>query len=608
MTRHHIYRDASGVPVYKKTKGDDGKWRAAHPVGDIWVRCVKGQCEHDVPLYNLPEINDAVRDGAEIFLCEGERDADVLTGLGKVATTGPNGSDWKHTDALRGAAKVTIVRDFDHHGKGQQRAERVRAALAGAVKVVTVLSPPSGINDAAEAIEECGKVLGDFWVVPPETSLRRVLDAANAVESDIVRRSAHSYRVTCGHPEHADYNPSCDLDWSRDDVGEGRVLVKCRTCEATTAEIIAGWGLRLADLFDVRPGENPDDPKVSDAEDDADEYAGGWGPAGSDKVKILSGTFDPPRTKWFCRSDGVALLYAGRIHHVAAESESGKSLAFQVAALEVLAAGGRVLWLDFDDSELSVIGRLVQMGGDLLAVEERFDYRRPDAKPDKGPAARYFDALVDGGYDLVIFDGVTAAMNVWSLSGRVEDEYEKWVTGAPRRFARGGAAVVLIDHVVKSTDNRGRFAIGSQQKMNAVDGAHFTFDLHEPFRRGSRGHATIRVGKDRPGFIRQHAGEVRKADRTQPAAEFFITSSSGGAMTVRLDSPMDDVDRLMDDPAQHLDDKVREVVRRIEDMGLTEAVRRAPNQREALALLRKVGIRGDDAFLKPAVSYLRNEG
>jgi hypothetical protein len=37
-----------------------------------------------------------------------------------------------------------------------------------------------------------------------------------------------------------------------------------------------------------------------------------------------------------------------------------------------------------------------------------------------------------------------------------------WMRLLPKRFAAAGAAVVVIDHVVKNRDDQGRYAIGGQ--------------------------------------------------------------------------------------------------------------------------------------------------
>ena len=80
--------------------------------------------------------------------------------------------------------------------------------------------------------------------------------------------------------------------------------------------------------------------------------------------------------------------------------------------------------------------------------------------------------------------------------------------------------------MTKSNDGRGRFAIGSQAKMNGLTGAAFTIEIIEPCGIGLIGRVSIRVGKDRPGRIREKAGEFRASDRTQPIAEVVVDAKT----------------------------------------------------------------------------------
>jgi hypothetical protein len=69
----------------------------------------------------------------------------------------------------------------------------------------------------------------------------------------------------------------------------------------------------------------------------------------------------------------------------------------------------------------------------------------------------------------------------------------------------------MIDHVVKSKDERGRFAVGSQHKMAGINGASYVFSVTEPFAPGAHGQATVLITKDRPGQVRKTAVEHKRA-------------------------------------------------------------------------------------------------
>ena len=49
--------------------------------------------------------------------------------------------------------------------------------------------------------------------------------------------------------------------------------------------------------------------------------------------------------------------------------------------------------------------------------------------------------------------------------------------------------MLLVDHVTKSKDDRGRYAIGAQAKLAGIDGAAYSVKMVSPFGRGRTGRA-----------------------------------------------------------------------------------------------------------------------
>lgn len=260
----------------------------------------------------------------------------------------------------------------------------------------------------------------------------------------------------------------------------------------------------------------------------------------ADLGPILDGTYVPEVPDLMARSDGLGLLYRGRVHSIHAESESGKSLLCQWEAAQRLNAGERVVYLDFESDAASVARRLLDLGADPKAVRQRFDYRRPEVAPGTGtPEAAAWLELLTGDYSLIVLDGVTEAMDVLAPRGSGVDVNERiagWLKRYPKRLAEStGAAVVLIDHVVKSTESRGRHAIGGQHKLAGLTGAAYTVEVKDQPRRGHVGVLHLNIGKDRPGAIRPHCGPML-ADRTQLAAVVRI-DGTGDRIEVTLTAP-----------------------------------------------------------------------
>ncbi|MFF0122947.1 AAA family ATPase [Micromonospora arida] len=275
-----------------------------------------------------------------------------------------------------------------------------------------------------------------------------------------------------------------------------------------------------------------DEPEPGD-----DQSTGGWAP--EDLTAILDGNYEPELPKLLPRTDGVALLYPGRVHSLHGESESGKSMVAQAETARVLVEGGTVTYVDFEsDAALVVGGRLLPMGVPRDAISQRFKYVRPQFDYGVSLESRAaFKVLVSQPADLCVIDGVTEALVTFGKAGRNEDEFTDWFRRLPKKIARKtGAAVVLIDHVTKDSEKRGRFALGSQAKMNALDGAAYTAEVKRALGQGMEGLIELRVGKDRPGQVRPKCGAFQK-DRTQLAAWVWVDSTDRKTIKVKVDPP-----------------------------------------------------------------------
>lgn len=258
-----------------------------------------------------------------------------------------------------------------------------------------------------------------------------------------------------------------------------------------------------------------------------------WTPV--DIEAILSGEYVPEQPGVAYRADGVGLLYAGKINAIIGESESGKSWFAQDCCRQVLADpnGGDVVYVDYESSAADVVGRLMMLGVPAEVLRVRFRYVHPDLAAHRSPGG--FEGLLATTQALVVVDGVTDALGTEGLSLLDNDEIGTWHRRVLRPLAvRTGAAVLLVDHVTKSADARGRFAIGGQHKISAIDGAALLAEVTEPFGRGMRGVARIRISKDRPGGLRPHGGEFRAADRTQDVAVFVLDASQPGNLTTSM--------------------------------------------------------------------------
>lgn len=201
------------------------------------------------------------------------------------------------------------------------------------------------------------------------------------------------------------------------------------------------------------------------------------------------------------RTDGRKLLYAGRDHTVFGETEAGKSwFALECVAVE-MRMGRDVVYIHYEEGDPgSTIERLLVLGVTAEHIRRHLRFVAP-ARPVRGA---WLAPLLDPPPVLVVHDGVNEAMSLHGDDTNQSDGAATFRRTIIKPFLAVGAASLSCDHVVKNSDSRGRYAIGSGHKVNAIDGAAFFMENIEPFGRGLRGASSVYVTKDRPGQLRAH--------------------------------------------------------------------------------------------------------
>lgn len=255
-------------------------------------------------------------------------------------------------------------------------------------------------------------------------------------------------------------------------------------------------------------------------------------PLGRIVAGIEAGEITGPAPKLLRRTDGAALLYPGILHSLAGEPEAGKGWIALAACTEVLTGGGKALYIDFEDSAENVTHRLLALGTPGDVITGRLAYVAPDEAPEPG----IVDALAaDGPWEIVVLDGMSEAYSLLGLDASSNQDVPAFLRALARPFARTGAAVVLIDHVTKDRNTRGRYALGGGHKLAGVTVA-YTVDVITPPDRQNTGRARLIVQKDRHGHVRASADHGTAADVT-------ITPEDGGSrVTVALDAPEHSID------------------------------------------------------------------
>ncbi len=273
----------------------------------------------------------------------------------------------------------------------------------------------------------------------------------------------------------------------------------------------------LRAALDDKPSEEPDVRTPTTT----------WAPV--DLADALDGTNPQEAPRFLARSDGPCLLYPARIHDLHAEPEAGKGWIALAACAERLHALEHVLYVDFEDGPASIAGRLLALGLSADRIAAGFRYVRPD-EPLAGRAAAEFDVLLAEQFALCILDGATESYALQGLDPSDNRAVAEWLELLPRRLSRVGTAVLLLDHVVKDREARGRWAMGAQHKLAGVD-VSYSAKVLAPFGRGRDGLVQVKVEKDRPGHVREFA------DDHAVVADVRLISLPGGAVTVHLDPP-----------------------------------------------------------------------
>ena len=224
-------------------------------------------------------------------------------------------------------------------------------------------------------------------------------------------------------------------------------------------------------------------------------------PLGPIVAGVQAGEIVGPVPAFLARTDGACLLYGGEVHSIFGEPESCKGWITLGAVASILADGDGVLYLDFEDTPASIVTRLLALGADPDAILEHCAYVRP-CDPFTAEA---LTALLDARpHALAVIDGLSEAYALLGLDPYSNADAAKFLAMLPRPIAERGAAVLELDHVVKSRETRGRYAIGAQHKLAGIAAAYSTEVIRQPSRTDA-GMVKVKIEKDRHGHVRSHA-------------------------------------------------------------------------------------------------------
>ncbi len=337
------------------------------------------------------------------------------------------------------------------------------------------------------------------------------------------------------------------------------------------------------------------DPWLDDCEHQDEAEPTTWEPI--NLGPYLSGTIVRPLPSiGAVRSDGQRFIYPGREHAVLGETESGKTwLALACVAAE-LAAGSRVLYLHYEESDAtSTVERLQLLGVSADLMLDRLRFVSP-TRPVRGD---WLAELLDPAPTLVIHDGVNEAMSLHGADIMSADGASVFRRRLIVPCLQAGAATLACDHVPHSKgDGRGRdTAYGSVHKGNAIDGARFVMEKSKPFGRGLRGVSNVFVTKDRPGHLRAHGKPSAIPGKTFFGTLIVDDGPTSGADFLGFYAPKDADAVPAGDPAAELAEIVYTVIAEQPD-------RTVKASRQLFALIRAAGHQVRDTKAREAIDDL----
>lgn len=326
-----------------------------------------------------------------------------------------------------------------------------------------------------------------------------------------------------------------------------------------------------------------------------------------DLTQLASGVELPPTPTVFQREDGQGLFYRGAVNDLHGEPGCGKSMIAQIAAAQELKSSHDVIYIDYEDSARNVVKRLLLLGVAGEQIVAHFHYVRPSAKPSSPTSLDGWRETLDYAdtATLAIIDGVTSCLAYAGLDSNSGDDIAAWYNTMPRLISACGPAVVLIDHVVKSKDNRGRYAGGSMQKLALIDGISYSVDMTKPVGKGVKGTIVIKSGKDRISEIEEHcAVNWSNGSHLREAARIEINSTDPKLMHVTIARPnmMPSEDRQ----AKRDDFRPTGLMEKISQ--LVENAIEEPSQSELFDALKSDGSGAKTAIMSKAIRLLLEEG
>jgi hypothetical protein len=193
---------------------------------------------------------------------------------------------------------------------------------------------------------------------------------------------------------------------------------------------------------------------------------------------------------------GHGLIYPGLRHTFSGPPESAKTLVAYAIGIDIIRnhPDATILLMDFEMGPKAAKRRWRYVG----ATDHELDNNILYLAPEQAARIERIEILVALNPTLVIIDAAAGAFDNEDLDDNKRSDAEKWRKLYVDPFFDHGIATLVIDHVVKNTEARGKYAIGSERKTGGGE-VHIGFDTIKPVKRGSTGIYKMLMHRDREG-------------------------------------------------------------------------------------------------------------
>jgi hypothetical protein len=195
------------------------------------------------------------------------------------------------------------------------------------------------------------------------------------------------------------------------------------------------------------------------------------------------------------------LIYPGKRTLFSGETESLKTWLALILAKAEIDAGYPAAWADLDAmGEGEILARLRLLGVTDEQISRQFIFYAPDGSLTGRALEDVVAEVIGRQMRLFVIDAFNPALSLHGLDPSSTPDVETFWREVAQPICDAGAAPVLLDHVVKNAEGRGKYSYGSERKASGAH-VHVGFRSVQAFARGETGRTRLATHKDRPGFL-----------------------------------------------------------------------------------------------------------